>query len=163
LDETLNVIYTVQRSQEIFDKIPPDSKWIIETAGNLKAVVQKIFEHNQWKLILKTFLGPNMVETGVSGVLKEFISQVLLESKNAQVIAKMNERKKTIKALERLLERKLPMPLDILKKNSSPEFWIKLTGLIPSIKGGIVTPEVVAQYKLQLEVENANAMKLLAR
>jgi len=163
LDETIKVMYAIQKSKEIFDKIEPDSKWIIETTGNLKAVIQKIYEHNQWKFILKTFLGPNMVETGVSGVLKEFVDQILTESKNAKIITNINERKKIIKALEKLLERKLPMLLETLKKNSSPEFWIKLTGLIPSIKGGIVTPEIVAQYKLKLEIENANAMKLWVR
>lgn len=163
VDDILNVIYSVQKSKEIFDKIPPDSKWIVESVGNLKAVVQKIFENNQWKFILKTFLEPHHRETNISGNLKEYISQLLVESKNSEVLGKIAERKKSIKALEKLLERKLPMPLETLQKNSSPEFWSKLTGFISTIKDGIVTSESVARYKIQLEVENANAMKLLVK
>lgn len=158
-DDILNKMYAIQKNKKIFDRIPLQSKWTLNSFNGNKAVVQKIWEEGHLKLILKTFLEEGMRETNIEGSLEDFIRTVANES----IALEIADKKKTIKALEKLLEKKLPMSAQQLKNNCAPEYWKKILGIIPFLKNGIITKEVVDVYKRMVEQDLSKTMDSLLK
>jgi len=144
----------VQNMKEVFDKMPSQSKWTVNTIGGLKAIVQKIWEMGGMKLIFKTFLGENMgLDYEDASGMK--ISGSLEDLVQSNVTADL---RRTIKAVEKLLERKLPMSASQMKTQSSPEYWKKVQGILPFLKDQMITPEAVAAYLTSLQRDLAKLM-----
>lgn len=148
----------VQNMKDVFDKMPSQSKWTLNTVGGLKAIVQKIWEMGRMKLIFKTFLKEEM------GLDYEDADGVKISGSLEDLVQRTStgELRRTIKAVEKLLERKLPMSAEQMKAQSSPEYWKKIQGILPFLRGGMITPEAVTAYQASLERELAKLIGALS-